>query len=154
MQRKNNILKKTKHRNAMAMIMAIVVIVTVATIMALSLRLTTETSKKTTDIYLYEQAVLLSRSAAEYAVLRSSLANPCTFGGTSFSYDSTYDVNITMQYVSFNGSTCDTNAIANTLRYSGTTTIESDGTAIVDITITTNAGTEPIRYFRRSIQKL
>jgi len=56
MQRKNNILKRAK--NGMAMIMAIAVIVILVTIMALSITLTSQTTKRTTDVYLYEQSVL------------------------------------------------------------------------------------------------
>lgn len=156
MQRKNSILKTTTNRDGMAMIMAVAVLVILATIMALSLALTTKTSKKTTDLYLYEQAAILSHSAAEYAILKSSIANPCTFSGTSFRYNNTFDINITMQYIAFNGSTCDTNANGAGIRYATTTESASDGTVIMDITVTAvpTVSTEPIRYFRRSIQKL
>ena len=154
MQRKNSILRKLSHRSGMAMIMAVAVIVIIATIMTLSLNLTTQTSKKTTDLYLYEQTVLLSKSAAEYAILRSSLLAPCTFAGDNFIHNNAYDINISIQYISFNGSTCDTNANALGIRYSTTTATESDGTIIMDIKVSTGTGTEPITYFRRSIQKL
>ena len=88
MQRKNSFLKNTflkkvrsynrRARSGMAMIMAITVLVVMATIMALSLALTTQTSKQTTDLYLYEQAVLVSQSAAEYSLLQLSNVNPCS----------------------------------------------------------------------------
>ena len=71
MQRKNYLLK-TSHKSGMAMITAIAVIVIIATIMTLALKLSTQTTKKTVDIYVYEQAVLLSKRAAEYALLRIS----------------------------------------------------------------------------------
>ena len=156
MQRKNSILKTT-HKKGMAMMMAIIVLVIIATIMTLSLALTTKTSKRTTDLYLYEQATLLSHSAAEYAILKASqqVAGPCSYPGISFSHNGTYDINVTMQYVTFAGTPCAINApVGNTLHYATTTTPDSDGTVIMDITVTTNAGIEPIRYFRRSIQKL
>ena len=155
MQRKNSILKST-HKSGMAMIMAITVIVIMATIMALSLSLTTQTTKKTSDLYLYEQATILSHSAAEYAMLRASLVTPCSFKGTSFSYNNTFDINISMQYIANNPSACHTNANANTIEYSTIAFPASNGTVIMDITVSSkdDISTEPIRYFRRSIQKL
>ena len=155
MQRKNNILKST-HRNGVALIMAIGVLVVISTIMALTLALTTQTSKKTTDLYLYEQASILSHSAAEYAMLNASYVNPCSYSGDVFTHNLTYDINISMRYISFAGTNCDTNATAQGLRQALTTSFNSDGTVIMDITVETNAtvSSEPIRYFRRTIQKL
>jgi type II secretory pathway pseudopilin PulG len=153
MQRKNSILKTT-HKNAMAMVMAIIVIVVISTIMALSLSLTTQTSKKTSDLYLYEQAVILSHSAAEYAMLRASLVNDCNFSGTNFTYNSAFDINISMKYIATNPSTCYTNANTQGILYSTVAYPASNGTVVMDITVTSTLGTEPIRYFRRSIQKL
>ena len=34
------------------------------------------------------------------------------------------------------------------------TTPEQNGSVLMDITVTSEAGSEPIRYFRRTIQKL
>ena len=154
MQRKNNFLKTsaTKNRSGMAMIMAIAVIVVLATIMALSLSLTSQTTKRTTDIYLYEQSVLYSKSAAELALLDIA-ENGCqnTFN-TNFpdpitGVPSVYDANITMEYVY-------TSTVGACTDYFNITTPEQNGSVLMDITITTDAGTEPIRYFRRTIQKL
>ncbi|NOR57290.1 MAG: hypothetical protein GQ474_02080 [Sulfurimonas sp.] len=157
MQRKNSFLKRSKnsYRNGIAMIMAISVIVILATIMALSLSLTTQTSKRTTDLYLYEQAVLLSQSASEYAMLQlSQAATPCSLSPITFTYNTIYTVDIDMRYVaSTTGSNCSANIPAGKA-YTTVSDQESDGTVLMDITVTTNAGTEPIRYFRRSIQKL
>ncbi len=161
MQRKNYLLKNS-HKNGMAMIMAIIVLIVIATVMSLSLAMTVNTAKKTTDIYLYEQATILSHSAAEYAVLRASQVNPCSFSGDDFPYNATYDINISMRYIAFTGSSCDGNATANNTSFSiagvkqNTNHAPSDGTIIMDITVSTTNGvsTEPIRYFRRSIQKM
>ena len=146
MQRKNYLLK----RDGMAMIMAIVVIVVLSTIMALSLSLTVQTTKRTTDLYLHEQVVLYSKSAAELALLDIA-QNGCsdTFNTT---FDDIYDANITMKYI-YKGSlpnTC-------TKSYFSISTDEQNGSVLMDITVTvsdTNIATEPIRYFRRVIQKL
>jgi len=157
MQRKNSFLKQLKHsyRNGMAMIMAISVIVILSTIMALSLSLTTQTSKRLTDLYLYEQSILLSQSASEYAMLQlSQAATPCSLGPINFTYNAIYTVDVDMRYVaSTTGSICNIpGGLINA--YATVSDQESDGTVLMDITVTTNAGTEPIRYFRRSIQKL
>lgn len=159
MQRKNSLLiaQKKKNRNGIAMIMAISVIVIVATILSLSLRLTSTTTKKTSDLYLYEQAAILSYSAAEYAVLRMSQAQPCSLDQLNFTYNGIYDVNTTMRYISLAGSSCETNANANGTNYGTITYPASNGTVILDITVSVNDTTvtsEPIRYFRRTIQKL
>ena len=150
---RNNFKSSSKRtsRSAFAMIMAIIVIIIISTIMALSLSLTTQTAKRTTDIYLYEQAVLYSKSAAELALLDIA-QNGCTNNfNTNFpdalGAASIYDANVTMRYVY-------TGTIAGCDDYFNIITPEQNGSVLMDITITTNEGTEPIRYFRRSIQKL
>ncbi len=157
MQRKNSLLikpAKQLYKRGMAMIMAIAVLVIIATIMALSLALSSQTTKRTTDLYLYEQAVILSHSAAEYAMLKMSQVNPCSLTTLNYSYNNTYDINTSMKYIPLNGSTCATNAGTDILGL--TTYPASDGTVILDVTVSTKAGIapEPIRYFRRTIQKL
>jgi len=139
------------------MIMAIMVIVIIATIMALSLELTTQTTKKTTDIYLYEQAELYSKSAAELALLQIAKH------GCQNSLDLTlgnanqiqYDANISMQYIYTGTMTNDAGTTCN--KYFDITTPQQDGSVVMDIAVTLHdpsITTEPIRYFRRTIQKL
>jgi type II secretory pathway pseudopilin PulG len=149
MQRKNSFLKKG--RDGMAMIMAIAVIVIIATIMALSVSMTTQTTKRTVDIYLYEQSALYAKSAVELALLEIAKNPPCsvTHYDTNFS-NSIYDANVTLRYIYTDASTI----CATDNQYFDITTPEQNGSVLMDISITTNAGTEPIRYFRRSIQKL
>jgi len=160
MQRKNNLLKKS----GMALIMAIAVIVILSSIMALSLSLTVETGKRTTDLYLYEQSILYSKSAAELALLEIA-NNGCienfntNFGGTY------YDANVTLRYVYTidanltNSNNCN-NYFKNYTNSDGGSFIntpEQNGSVLMDITISINDDSitsEPIRYFRRSIQKL
>jgi len=149
MQRKNYILKNNPFmKKGIAMIMAIAVIVVISTIMALSLSLTTQTVKKTTDIYLYEQIVLYSKSSAELALL-SIAKNGCQ---NSFhkTFDNIYDVNITMKYIY-------TDTISGCDKYFTIKTPEQNGSVLMDITVSVtdkDIVSEPIRYFRRSIQKL
>ena len=87
MQRKNSFLKK--FRGGMAMIMAIAVIVIIATIMALALSLTSQTTKRTVDIYLYEQSALYAKSAVELALLEIAGNTPCSIShyNTNFNGD-------------------------------------------------------------------
>ncbi len=154
MQRKNNFLNTSSTaKNGMAMMMAIIVLVVIATVMALSLSLAVQTTKRTTDLYLYEQSALLSHSAAEYALLRISQANPCAQPSFNFTHEGIYDINVSLRYVYTAPSPCIT---AVGISYFNTSHADTNGTVLMDITVTANpAGTtEPIRYFRRSLQKL
>jgi len=155
MQRKNNLLKTT-HRKGFAMLMAIAMVVIISTLLALSISMTTQTAKRTTDIYLYEQAILYSKSAAELALLDISQAAPCTVTAKNYQFPAAcsgsgciYDANVTIRYV-YKGLVCGSgNDYITTLQ-----TDEQNGSVLMDITVTSSEGTEPIRYFRRSIQKL
>jgi len=138
------------------MIMAIFFMIVIATLLTYMLASTTETSKRTTDTYVNEQAQLLAKSAVEYALLRVSgverNASTCINGFTSSYPDAInpiFDINITIQYYGFGATSC-TN-IANI------STPESNGTMMIDVFVSDNAGlglTEPIRYHRRTLQKL
>jgi len=167
MQRKNYFLKPSKHRSAMAMIMAIAAIVVMATIMTLSLSLVTETTKRTTDIYLHEQAILVSKSAAELALLTIAQYAPCTvIPGAGYDYIGSYqfdlngngnldDINFTVDvtpYYVYKDLNC--TAPYNFLTTTSLQTDEQNGSVILDITVSSDEGTEPLRYFRRVIQKL
>jgi len=154
MQRKNNILNlNKKSRPAIAMMMAIGVIVVLATILALSLKLSSQTVKRTADVYLYEQAALLSKSASEYALLKIAQDGPCTHtNDLNFQQDGIYDINISLKYIYLAPSPC---TAAQT--YTTVTTPEQNGSVLMDVSVSVNDKTvssEPIRYFRRSIQKL
>ncbi|MEA2073392.1 MAG: hypothetical protein U9O86_07375 [Campylobacterota bacterium] len=151
MQRKNNILSHSHNssRKGMAMVMAISVIVIIGTIMSLSIALTSQASQRTTQLYLYEQSVLLSKSATEYALLRVAQSVPCAYSGESFTQDDFYDVNISVQYI-YTAGVCGT-------QYATVTTPEQNGSILLDVTVSVDdesISTEPIRYFRRTIQKL
>ena len=153
MQRKNNFLNHS--RNGFAMIMAIAVIVIIATILALSIALTTTTAKRTTDVYLYEQTALMAYSATEYALLRISQNPPCSDLDENFTQDGIYNIKIKMQYIYDSNASCEANG--GTL-YTTVTRGASDenGSVLVDVSVDVNdtVTTEPIRYFRRTLQKL
>ncbi len=161
MQRKNYILKRKNHparkRNAMAMIMAIAVIIIISTIMALSLSMTAESSKRTIDIYVHEQAILYSKSAAELALLDIAQEGCINNRNYIFGY---YNVNVATQYI-YTQATTNVNGLFNCPEFTTAPnyiiTPEQNGSVLMDITVTINDPTivsEPIRYFRRSIQKL
>ncbi len=145
MQRKNYILNSNNKRSGFAMIMAIIVIVVIATLMTLSLTLTAQSTKTTTDLYLYEQTVLYAKSAAELALLDIA-QNGCQNSYTN-NFDGMYDATITMRYIYMG-------TVGACTDYFNITTPEQNGSVLMDITVSTDAGTEPIRYFRRVIQKL
>lgn len=177
MQRKNYILRtSSKHhkgqRNAIAMILAIGTMVILATIMALSISLSSQTTKTTTNYYLHEQTVLLSKSAAEYALLRISQDLPCTHQNFNFTpdlnqdgstLDDIYDINIDLTYIYTGNAPCTADATldgvgtAASRRYFNITTPAQNGSVLMDITVSVtdvNITSEPICYFKRTIQKL
>jgi len=154
MQRKNNILTPFKaSKNGMAMIMAIMVIVIIGTIMTLSISMTAVTTKSTNDLYLYEQSILLSKSATEYALLKiandNNATDPCHYKGSSFPQDTIYNISITVKYI-YTAGIC-------TAQYATVMTPDQNGSALIDVTVSvtdSSVTSEPIRYFRRTIQKL
>ena len=174
MQRKNYFLSRSK-RSGFAMIMAIILIVVLSTIVAYTLSLTSQTTKQSTDLYMREQAVLLAQSAAEYTLLaisgynRGTNTNTNCLGSVNAQYpDNTnplFDINVTIGYIGLGCIKDDKNNVLNTtftstgynyISESNVTTPESNGSVLLDITVTSeaNTSTEPIRYFRRTIQKL
>jgi hypothetical protein len=156
MQRKNNFLGHSQHKmkNAMALIMAIGVIVVIGTIMALSLSLTSQTTKRTNDLYLYEQAVLLSKSATEYALLKIAQDGACSHtNDLVFTQDSFYDINISLLYI-YEGTT---NPCSASQTFTTVQTPEQNGSILIDVAVKISDPsivTEPIRYSKRTLQKL
>ena len=162
MQRENNILiKYKKNRTGFAMMMAIMVIVIIATLMAASLSMTAETSKRTTDVYMHEQALLLTRSATEYALLKLSgenrtglacLNNIAMAYPTNAAATKLFDITINISYYGLE-TVCNNslNPAPNNMQ-----TAESTGTILLDVMVSSNPNLpiEPIRYHRRTLQKL
>jgi len=156
MQRKSRILKG---RSGFAMIMAIFFMIVIATLLLYMLGSTTETGQRTTNAYVNEQAQLLAKSAVEYAVLRVSGydrdANDGCINSINAQYpDSTnpiYDINISIRYIGFGNYTSCDDYIASIA------TPESNGTMLIDVYVQDNPALnldEPIRYHRRTMQKL
>lgn len=159
MQRKNNLLmplKSPTNHNGFAMIIAVIVMITIATIIMFTLSKSTQTVKRTADSYLYEQAELHTKSAIEYALFR--IAGEGCINNLNFTLDTIYDVNITARYV-YTGATTNVAGTTNCNEYINPyiTTNEQNGSVLMDIVISIDSadtGTDPIRYFRRTIQKL
>ncbi len=151
MQRKNHILKTS--RSGIAMIMAIIAIVIISTLMALALSLTAQTTKRTTDLYLYEQASLLAKSATEYALLKIAEDGACSHtNDLNFKQDKIYDINISLKYIYTSPNPCTATQIYTTVE-----TPEQNGSILIDVAVSVNdstVATEPIRYFKRTLQKL
>jgi len=159
MQRKNNFLNNRK-KSAFAMIMAISVIVIVATIMTLGLYLSTKSTKRTADLYLYEQAILEAHSAAEYSLLRIAQDGPCShFNDLNFIQDDIYHIKIVNRFIYTTPlpSECIDDNSSNDNVYATLTTPEQNGSILMDISVSVTDPTlssEPIRYFKRTVQKL
>ncbi len=158
-------------RNGFAMIMAIFFMIVIATLLTYMLSSTSETAQRTTNTYVNEQAQLLAKSAVEYALLRVSAHNRKGADNTlgtaddscintlNFNYpDNTnpiFDIQVDIAYYGFgahNATPGNCVTMANNIQ-----TPESNGTMRIDVYVSDNAGlglSEPIRYHRRTLQKL
>ena len=130
--------------------MAIAVIVVLATITAIALSMSAETTKRSTDLYLYEQSALYAKSAVELTLLDIAGAEPCSITEKNFTIDTIYEVNVTLKYIYTAPSPCTESEDT----YFTVVTPEQNGSVLMDVTVSTTVGTEPIHYFRRSLQKL
>lgn len=119
----------------------------------------TQTVKATSDIFLREQAQLLSKSATEFAVLAISGHDRTVSGGCLNTISSTYptvepifDINTTIQYIGRGfPASCNTLTGANNVQRD-----DANGTVIIDVVVSltsTSSVQEPIRVHRRTIQK-
>ena len=145
-------------RHGFAMIMAIFFMILIATLLSYMLSSTTEAAKRTTNVYVNEQAQLLAKSAVEYALLRISgfdrSTGNCINSFTTQYPDATnplFDVSVSIQYFGL-GSLAGCNNIVGSIA-----TEDSNGTMLIDVYVSDNAGlglSEPIRYHRRTLQKL
>ena len=139
-------------RSGFAMILAIFVIVLVALGGVLLMRGGAQESKAVGDKYLRAQAVLLARSATEYAVMRvqgfnaAGCLNQLNINVDDVSGVRMFDVVVSMNY-SFSGT-----APAGTCNILAAGT-GKDSTVLIDVTVTDhNLSTEPIRVHERSWQ--
>lgn len=146
-------------RRGFSMITAIIFMILVATIGALALSLASVTVKQTSDVYLKEQAELLSQSATEYALLAISAhdfsANCLNSINSSYTPDGAttlFDINISLYYL---GAGLPLNCSTLTSTLSNIDTNDSNLTVMIDtiVSSTSNVSSEPIRIHRRTLQK-
>lgn len=166
MQRKTRILnyRRNPTRNGFAMIMAIFFMIIMATLMLYMLGSTTETAQRTTNDYLQEQAQLIAKSATEYAILKVSgynRAGPDNIPGNTDdtcldNFTATYpasllNVTVNISYFGF-GAIFGCSNIVDQIQ-----TPESNGTMLIDVYVESDSSLhldEPVRYHRRTLQKL
>lgn len=169
MQAKNHILinrffkRSSRPRKGFALLTATFVLIIISAMLTIMLSQTTATAQKTVNDYLYEQAVLLAYSATELAVLRLSQQNHAAGCATTLptvTYPSStspmFTITTTVEYI---WSAADAAALpASCSNYISTlNTAESSGAAHIDVTVTSDANlnlSEPIRFHRRTLQKL
>ncbi len=147
-------------RRGFGLITAIVIMITVATLMTLMIGLSSTSVKVTLDLYLKEQAELLSRSATEYALLAISGHDNSVdcIQNINIAYpqaDPTHEANVTIWYIGRGLPALCTNILPNGANNIDTN--ESNLTVIIDTVVSVNQAntgiTEPIRVHRRTIQK-
>jgi len=144
-------------RKGFSLITAIIFLVTIATLGALALSISTQSVKKTTDNFLYQQANLLVDSGVNYALLAMSgydYSGANCLNQINMTYNNIFDINVSIMYIG-NGIPATCSKLDNNI-----TTTESNRTVIIDTVVSTmqsltNDGTipEPIRLHRRTIQK-
>lgn len=157
MQRNNNFLRH--QHNGVALITAIFLLVFIASIVSLVMSMNAQTSKSTGDIFLRDQAQLLSKSATEFAVLAISghdrTASGACLNSVTSQYPATnpvFDINTTIRYIG-NGFPAGCNMLAGA---NNIVRADANGTVIIDVYVSVNNTTtltEPIRVHRRTIQK-
>jgi hypothetical protein len=131
------------------------------------LAFTSDTNKRTIDEYLNEQAILLTYSATEYAML--AISGKDRTAGCITSISSTYpssgspifQITTNIQYIwSDDAALPDrSSSIHSSCRgyIDNLVTPESHGAALIDVVVTTDSSlglNEPIRFHRRTLQKL
>jgi len=162
MQNKSRILK----HNGFALIAAVFLMLFISILLLKMLSYSTDTSARTTNQYLYEQAVLLAYNATEYAMLQISeddRSAGCT-SAINTVYPSSgptmFNINVSVQY-SWESTTAPTTTGCTNTPFiaSGINVVtpEQNGTAIIDVIVSSNSSLnldEPIRFHRRTLQKL
>lgn len=138
------------------MITAIFFMVAIATILTAMLSSTASSTQTTIDAYISEQAELMAKSATELAVLKVLEHDRSTGCLTGFSaqypgVNPILDISVSIRYIGLNCSNAAANYVADI------DTPESNGTMLIDVVVKSNSSlhlSEPVRYCRRTLQKL
>jgi len=137
-------------RRAFSMLTAIIVILLIGALLAYTLSISSATVRQTSDLYAKEQVQILARSATEYTLLQIGGTDFVTSGcynGQNFTYNG-FDINTTVSYIGTGLPSSCTHVLADPIA-----TDESNGTAIIDVTVTYTDDGKLIRYHRRTLQK-
>jgi len=145
-------------RGGFILIMAVFLIIIISAMALKMLSYSSENTQQVINDYLYEQAALLGYGATEYTMLAISGTNPAA--GCVTDLDMTYpeggptlfNINTTVQYIW----TAPAPAGCAGATVQTVQTPEQNGIAIVTVTVETAPGvvTEPIRFYRQTLQKL
>ncbi len=149
------------------MILAIAFLLIMATIMALMINMTSLTSKRSGDIYFQEQAHLIAKGEVEKALFTIAntdlaIANNC-YNGTGAGgviVNTDYKVVSVIQYIGNSfpvAAACNMAQDISGADIDSILTNESHGTVIIDIYVSVdnaNVTSEPVRFHRRTMQKL
>ena len=157
-------------RKAFSMLTAIFVIVLMATVAMLVTSLTGKIVKETTAQYQKEQAVLLSKSYTEYAIMsvmsNDRNATDCIENidgriGADVNNGQGYLVNTRIAYIADSNARVGTCAATRILDDSGITTTESALSVIIDVYVRYRDPDHPtlstapwVTYHRRTLQKI
>lgn len=133
-----------------------VIVILVSLVASFMIQNSTTSSKQITDEYLRSQAKILAISATEFAILAISAHDRSTncITDITLTYPPRHQAKINIQYI---GKTASLSACSNILAQSPSIVPQSDITTIIDVEVTSTHGangtSEPIRIFRRTIQK-
>ena len=165
MQTKIRLLTRPAQRSGFALITAVALMLLISILLLKMLAFTADTQQRTVNDYLVEQAILLTYSATEYAVLATSGRNRAADGcitTVNATYpengaDKIFDITTTIRYVWSSDQLASLPASCTTALYTQVSTPESNGAALIDVVVTSATGLrldEPIRFHRRTLQKL
>ncbi len=146
---------------------ALIVIVVLVTVMALSIQLSSKNARRVVNTYLYEQAKLLARNAAEYTVYlidKNATVNCPSFPQSYYNFmenGGLYNITVNTSYAyavtpDVNTSNC---TVANTYVTLTAPTNSDQNYALVKIDVTVNvnntsANSEPITVKKTYIENI
>ncbi len=145
-------------RKGFGLLVAILIMMTVALLMTMMISYSTSSVKSTIDLYLKEQAEILTRNATEYTLLAISGHNNTQncIEEINATYPSatapTHHIHVNVWYIGDGIPVSCSHILENNI-----TTADSNLTAIIDVVVSVDQArtgiTEPIRLHRRTIQK-
>jgi len=133
-------------RKGFTLILTIFFMVVFSSLTAMILSLSADTGSTTYKLFLYNQAKLLARSGNEIAVLMIQNRPPENRCLENLEIqDGDFNISINISYVGSGFKNCKT-IFSNSFQ-------ETNGTVIIDTSVSTNFKTENILFHRRTVQK-